>query len=200
MCTHGRGGLRGWLSGAIAQRVVRHGGAPALMIRQETAGDTAPFAPRTVLVALDGTEEGEAALPPALTLAQAFGATLHLLVVVATLATIGGDRAAAARLIPSATSAALDLESDTARSYLESLRARLGDSPVPTTLEVQRGDASQVVLNSAGRAGETMVALATHGRSGLDALWSASVGSKVVSRASGPLLLVGAKGTTSRGD
>src|SRR5436190_155961 len=90
------------LGGQLGARVVRHGGAPALMIRQETAGDTAPFAPRTVLVALDGTEEGEVALPPALTLAQAFGATLHLLVVVATLATIGGDRAAAARLIPSA--------------------------------------------------------------------------------------------------
>jgi nucleotide-binding universal stress UspA family protein len=199
MCAHGRGGLRGWLSGAIAQRVVRHGGAPALMIRQETSNGAAPFAPRTVLVALDGTKEGEVALPAALTLAQAFDATLHLLVVVATLATVGGDRAAAARLIPSATSAALDLESETARGYLEGLRARLGDSPVPTTLEVQRGDASQAVLNSAGRAGESIVALATHGRSGLDALWAASVGSKVVSRATGPLLLVAAKGTTPRG-
>jgi nucleotide-binding universal stress UspA family protein len=193
MCAHGRGGLRGWLFGAIAQRVVRHGGAPVLLIRQETSGPTGPLAPRTVVVALDGTPEGEAALPASLTLARALGTSLHLLVVVATLATVGGDRVAAAQLTPIATSAALDLESDTARAYLAQLRERLGDSGVPTTLEVERGEASRVVLDRAARAGGSLVALATHGRSGFDALWSASVGAKVVARASGPLLLVSAK-------
>lgn len=189
MCAHGRGGLRDWFSGAIAQRVIRHGGAPVLMMRQASTGEVAPFAPRTILVALDGTAEGEAALPAALTFAGALGAALHLLVVVETLATVRGDRAAAARLTPRATSAALDLASDEARAYLERLRARLAATGVVVTAEVDRGEAARVVVADAERHGASLIALATHGRAGLDALWSASVGSRVVARSGGPLLL-----------
>jgi nucleotide-binding universal stress UspA family protein len=200
LCAHGRGGLRGWLSGAIAQRVVRHGGAPVLMIRQGTVRDTVSFAPRTVLVALDGTTAGEVALPAALALARATGATLHLLVVVATVGTIAGERAATARLAPGATGAALDLESETARGYLDDLRARLVGGGLVVTTEVARGDATEMVLASAVRAGESVVALATHGRAGLDALWSASVGARVVARTSVPLLLVGVQGASPRAE
>jgi nucleotide-binding universal stress UspA family protein len=198
LCAHGRGGLRGWLSGAIAQRVVRHGGAPVLMIRQGADPDTAPFAPRTVLVALDGTPAGEVALPVALALARATDATLHLLVVVATVGTIAGERAATARLAPGATGAALDLESETARGYLDDLRGRLVGGGLAVTTEVARGAAAEMVLASAVRAEECVVALATHGRAGLDALWSASVGARVAARTSGPLLLVGVKSGPSR--
>ncbi len=182
LCAHGRGGLRGWLSGAIAQRVVRHGGAPVLMIRQGADPDTAPFAPRTVLVALDGTTAGEVALPAALALARATGATLHLLVVVATVDTITGDRAA------------------TARGYLDGLRTRLAGGGLTVTTEVARAAAAETVLASAVRAGESVVALATHGRAGFDAFWAASVGARVVARTRGPLLLVGATGALPRAE
>lgn len=193
MCAHGRGGWRDWLLGGIAQRTVRRAGAPILMIRQETSGQTAPFAPHTVTVALDGTAEGERALPPALTLATALGAALHLLLVVATLTTVGGDRAATARLMPTATSAALDQESSGAREYLSQLRERLAATGIPITIEVQRGAPVQAVLASASQSGENLVALATHGRGGLEAVWAASVGAQVISRSNGPLLLVGAR-------
>jgi len=136
-----------------------------------------------------------------LALARATGATLHLLVVVATVGTIAGERAATARLAPGATGAALDLESDTARGYLDDLRARLvGGNNLPVTTEVARGDATEMVLASAVRAGEGVVALATHGRAGLDALWSASVGARVMARTSAPLLLVGLKGASPRAE
>jgi nucleotide-binding universal stress UspA family protein len=42
----------------------------------------------------------------------------------------------------------------------------------------------------AERIGPNILALATHGRAGLDAFWSGSVGSRVVAKAAGPLLLV----------
>lgn len=193
MCAHGRGGWRDWLLGGIAQRTVRRAGAPILMIRQETSDRVATFEPHAVTVALDGTAEGERALPPALTLATALGVSLHLLLVVATLTTVGGDRAATARLMPTATSAALDQESSSAREYLGQLRERLSRAGIPITIEVQRGAAKQAVLASASQHGENLVALVTHGRAGLEAIWSASVGAQVISRSNGPLLLVSAR-------
>lgn len=198
LCTHGRGGPRGWLSGSLAQQVVRRAIAPVLLIRPAADGVGAPFAPRTVVVALDGTPEGEAALPAALALARATGAALHLVVAVATLTTVGGDRAATARLTPAATTAALDLEEREAAAYLERLGAQLRVTDVRARLEVGRGDAVRTVTETAARAEAPVLALATHGRAGFDALWSGSVGSRVVSRASGPLLLVRASGAPER--
>lgn len=193
MCAHGRGGWRDWFLGGIAQRTVRHAAAPILLIRQETKGPETTFAPRTVTVALDGTAEGERALPAALTMATAMEASLHLLLVVATLATVGGDRAASARLMPSAASAALEQESGGARDYLAQLRERLAPHTIPIMIDVQRGAPLQTVLATATRTGDNLVALVTHGRAGLEAILSASVGAQVVARANGPLLLVGAR-------
>ena len=193
LCAHGQGGLHDWLFGAIAQRVVRRTGAPVLMIRQALATTTAPFAPRRIVVALDGTSEGEEILPTALATAKAFGAAIELLFVVATLSTIVGDRAAAARLMPAATSAALDQESGSARRYLAELIMRLDDAGLPITGKVERGEAARMVLSNAAQAGDSLVALATHGRGGLEGLWSASVGTKVIARSVGPLLLIGAR-------
>jgi len=193
MCAHGRGGWRDWFLGGIAQRTVRRAAAPILLIRQETKGPETTFAPRTVTVALDGTAEGERALPAALTMAAAMEASLHLLLVVATLATVGGDRAASARLMPSAASAALDQESSGARDYLAQLRERLAPHNIPVTIDVQRGAPVPTVLATATRTGDNLVALVTHGRAGLEAIFSASVGAQVVARSTGPLLLVGAR-------
>lgn len=195
LCAHGRGGLREWLAGSIAQRVIRQSAAPVLLVRPTADGRAAPFAPQRVVVALDGAAEGEAALPAAAALARACGAALDLLAVVATLGTVGGDRAATARLMPVATSAALDLEGDQARDYLERLRGALAGSGLAVRAAVERGDPVQLLAAHATQA--AVVALATHGRTGFDALWSGSVGAKVVARVGSPLLLVPAGAAVS---
>jgi nucleotide-binding universal stress UspA family protein len=198
LCAHGRGGLREWFSGAIAQRVIRQTTAPVLLVRP-TTGTPPAFAPATVLVALDGTAAGELALPPALALAQAYGASLAISIVIATLGTVSGDRAATARLTPASMSAVLDLESDEAGRYLDRLHTRLADSGLTIRATVGRGDPVRVVLDAAEAAGDSLVALATHGRTGLDALWSGSVGTRVVARAGRPLLLVPAAAPPATG-
>ena len=194
MCAHGQGGLRGWLFGANAQGVARLSCAPVLMIRQEQISAD-QFTPRRLVVALDGTAEGEAILPAALAVANVFGATIHLIFVVATLSTISGDRAAAARLLPAATSAALEQETDAGRRYLDRLATTLSQCGVQVTGAVERGEAAGAVLAAAAQTEESLVALATHGRGGLEGLWAASVGSRVIANANGPLLLIGAHDT-----
>lgn len=189
LCTHGQSGIRGWFSGSIAQRVVRRTTPPTLLVRPSRSSQS-EFHPRTVVVALDGTVEGEAALPAALALALAFDAPMSLFYAVATLGTVPGDRAAAARLSPSATAAALDLEQATAVEYVEGLVDRLRQLGATAQGEVGRGGAAETLITASERFPESVVALATHGRAGFDSLWSGSVGSKVVTKAAGPLLLV----------
>ena len=73
-------------------------------------------------------------------------------------------------------------------------RARFGlPAPGLDLFAGKDGAPLQTVLATATRNGDNLVALATHGRVGLEAILSASVGAQVVARSTGPLLLVGAR-------
>jgi nucleotide-binding universal stress UspA family protein len=191
LSAHGHGEPRSWLSGAVAQGVIRHAAPPVLLLRADHKPGEGGFAPAEVTVAIDAERQGEAAIPAALRLARALGVPLRLLMVVPTVETLPGDQSAAARFIPSGAAVALDLEADEAKSYLISLASRLsanagGVSVIP---EVSRGDPAQVIPHRVKTQGG-ILALATHGRVGLDALWSGSIGSRVIARGGGPFLLV----------
>jgi nucleotide-binding universal stress UspA family protein len=189
LCTHGQGGPREWMTGSLAQRVIRQAEVPVLLVRPR-AGAPAPFAPRSVLTALDGTIAGESILPAACAMARAFDAELNLVMTVPTVSTVPGDRAATALLSPMATTAELELEAASAADYLQRVTALVGATGVPARGEVMRGDAARNLVERAGRDPGCVLALATHGRGGFDTLWAASVGSRVVNRMQGPLLLV----------
>ncbi|MFM9107173.1 MAG: universal stress protein [Chloroflexota bacterium] len=190
LCAHGEGNARGWLTGTIAQQVIRRAAPPVLLIRPEAGGAAAPFAPDGVLVALDGHEHGEAALGPALALARALETPLRLVVAVPTLGSLDSREATAAFFVPSAAAAALDLEEQAAVSYLRGLCAGLREAGVAVRGEVLRGDPAKEIAGAAARTPGGVFALATHGIAGFDAFWSESVGARLIARVTGPLLLV----------
>jgi nucleotide-binding universal stress UspA family protein len=190
LSVHGTGSPRSWLTGAVAQGVIRHAAPPVLLLRSSTTRRV-PFAPQQVVVALDTDRQAEVALPPAARLARALVIPLRVLLVVPTVETLPGDRVAAARLLPGGATASLNLEAADAEDYLAQLAQRIGDpaGDLEVTTEVARGDPAQVIIaRTQSRPG--ILALATHGRAGFDALWSASVGSRVIARGDGPFLLV----------
>ena len=190
LSVHGTGSPRSWLTGAVAQGVIRHAAPPVLLLRSRTT-QRVPFAPQQVVVALDTDRQAEVALPPAARLARALAIPLRVLLVVPTAETIPGDRVAAARLLPGGAAASLNLEAADAEDYLAQLARRIGDKAgeLQVTTEVARGDPAQVII-ARTQARPGILALATHGRAGFDALWSASVGSRVIARGDGPFLLV----------
>lgn len=195
LATHGQGGARRVLFGSVAQQVLRRGNRPVLLIRPpeprlEAPLDEEQLALRRVLVPLDGTPAAEAALPFAATLARAYGAEVVLLRIVPTLATIAGERASAAKLVPTAAAASLDYEEGEARRYLQAIADRLRAAGIGVSWTVGRGDPAQGVLGQAAASGAELLIMATHGRTGLSAVFSGSVASKVVGRYARPILLV----------
>ena len=190
LSVHGTGSPRTWLTGAVAQGVIRHAAPPVLLLRSRTTRHV-PFLPEQVVVALDTERQAEVALSPAARLARALAIPLRVLLVVPTVETIPGDRGVAARLLPGGATASLNLEAADAEDYLAQLAGRIADPAVDlqVTTEVARGDPAQVII-ARTQARPSILALATHGRAGFDALWSASVGSRVIARGDGPFLLV----------
>ncbi|MDQ3856388.1 MAG: universal stress protein, partial [Chloroflexota bacterium] len=189
LTAHGRQGARGWLAGRIAQQVLRQSTTPVLLLRPETpVPETGELG--SVLVSLDRTPEAEAVLPLAEELASRLGLPIKLLDVVPTVGTVRGDSAAGSRLSPLATAAVLDAEEENAVEYLRGLVTSLCARGVEASGEIARGDAVEVLAEVAMRPEVGLIAMASHGRAGLEALWSASVGAGVQARVSKPMLLV----------
>ena len=118
MCTHGRGGLRAWVFGRIAQQVVGLGSIPVLLIQPAESDHQPEFTCRRLLVTLDGNPDHEQGLSVAGSLAKVCKAELHMVMVVHKYKNLSGEQAATAKILPRATIALLDLAQEEAEEYL----------------------------------------------------------------------------------
>ncbi len=191
MTTHGASDLRRGLWGSIAQRVLQFSRRPVLLVRAPWASPApAPFAPDTIMVPLDGTAGAEAALPLACELAQALDARLRLVMVVPTLETVVGEQQPQATLLPGTTRILLEAQQEQAASYLDDLGERLRTAGVETVAEIRRGAPVAELAADAAEHADGLVVAATHGRAGLQAIWSTSVATRLLKRTNAPVLLV----------
>jgi nucleotide-binding universal stress UspA family protein len=195
MTTHGRGPLSRFWLGSVADELVRRLSRPLLLVRpDETAPELAhPSALHHVLIPLDGSALAEGILDPALELGRLLEADFTLLRVIEPVilpdARLGGN--AASGLNPVLLQA---LQSE-AQAYLERMAELLRARSVRVqTRVVSNRWAAGAILEEAGAHGLHLIALATHGRSGLARLLLGSVADKVVRGASVPVLLWRSRG------
>lgn len=190
MCTHGRGGLRSFMFGRIAQQVTGLATTPVLLIQPASTGVAGTFSCKAMLVPVDGNPDHEEGLKLAADLAKVCDAELCLIMAVRTLDTLSGEEAATAKMLPSATHALLDLEEQNARAYLHGHLSVLQAEGLRATADVRRGDPVTVIVKAAREREADVIVLATHGKTGMDAFWSGSATPSVASHSTVPLLLV----------
>ena len=188
LSTHGAGGIREALWGSIALRVLQVSRRPMLLTRAHWV--TPLFTPRTIMVPLDGTAAAEAALPLASSLAHRMDFHLRLVMVVPTLETTAGEQQPKATFLPNTTRELLDAEEKQAVVYLEQLAASIRSTGVPTFAEVRRGAPVAQLAADAVEHADGLVVAATHGRAGLQTVWSPSVVARLLRRTGAPVLLV----------
>jgi nucleotide-binding universal stress UspA family protein len=190
MCTHGRGGLQIRLFGSIPQHVLALGTTPVLLVHPAKKTHPAEFKCHRLLVPIDGNPDHEQGISVAASLAQACHAHLHLVMVVPTLGTLEGERAATATLLPGATSAMLDLSERGAAKYLQKHASSLESRGLDVGAEVRRGDPASLIVQAARNEKVDLIVVGTHGKSGMDAFWSNSLTPKIAGSTHLPLLLV----------
>ena len=186
MTTHGRGPLGRLLAGSIADALVRHAGKPVLLVRpvegEPATLEADPIVER-ILVGLDGSSLAEQILPHAADLARLLSARIELLSVVTPAMVAGGAFGLQPGSGPGATIEA-------AQGYLKRIAATLGPEITVETFASAAGDPATAICAAAGLRGAGLVALATHGRSGLNRLVAGSVAEKIVRSSFLPVLLV----------
>lgn len=190
MCAHGQSGLQKRIFGNIAQDVLNMGYVPVLLLSPEKELRVESCSCQRILVPLDGDPDHEAGLEMAVGLSKTCHASLHLVMVIPELSTLPGEQAASAVLLPTATSALLDMDCEEGELYLVGLMGKLIDKHIPVTGEVQRGDPAKQIVRVAKEFQADMIILGTHSKTASDAFWSGSVTPKIATQTHLPLLLV----------
>jgi len=189
MTTHGRSGLGRWAFGSVADRVVRGGEAPVLLLRSGvTAPESVGF--ERLLVPLDGSALAKDALPYAVALARLYGAELHLVRVAETthlFMVMGVDAAPMPADVMNQMIADLVGE---AQAYLEPVVARMRGDGLTVVSAVVDGIPAEALLGYATSHGIDLVVLATHGRGGFNRLVLGSVAERLLRLAPIPILMV----------
>jgi len=189
MCTHGQGGLRRRLTGSKAQQVIALSKMPILLIPPAPEA-RAEFHCERILVPLDGEAEHEQGLRAAIDLAQVCQAALHLVYVIPTVDRLKGDDLATGRFMPHTMSVILDMLQEEATEYLGCQIVDLRETGLTVAAEVVRGDEASAIVAAAKRQQADLIVMGTHGKSGMDAIWSGSLTPVISDRSPVPLLLV----------
>lgn len=181
MSSHGRSGLERWALGSVTERVLHRAPCPVMVVR-----DADPV--RHILIPLDGSILAEQVLEPALEMAHLLGARVTMLRVCHRETP---DRAALDALNdiePGLSETFLDKE-QSAGDYLQQLRARYHVMEPRPELVVSHGHPALTILDFAENNDVDLIAMATHGRTGLRRWIYGSVTEKVL-RTTGKSMLV----------
>jgi len=189
MATHARSGLaRAWM-GSVADAVLRRSRVPVLLVRATEGAATmsASEGPPRVLIALDGSPIAEKVLEPAVRLGRPLGAAYTLLRVVNPLALTGDLPAVLAPRMGRAAAARQEAE---AKTYLAEIAWWMQDRGFEVETRVVTSERpADAILSEAEREGRAIIAMATHGRSGLSRMLMGSVAGQVLHRTTLPVLL-----------
>ena len=191
MATHGQSGIRNWPLGNVAEKVVRSTNRPVMLIRANGA-HTEKVNISSVVLPLDGSREGEAALPHIEQLASRLGARVILLQVLAT-GYVGLGYTYAAY-----TEQQIASDSALAKDYLDKVSGRLRQSGIATESVVRLGNAAEEIIDFTDKVGADLVAMSTHGRSGIGRWVFGSVAERVLHFANKPFLLVRAQKASTK--
>lgn len=180
MSSHGYSGVRRWVLGSVAERVLHAAPCPVWVVR-------GPTPPRHVLITLDGSPLAEKVLPPAMAVARAFGAEVSLL-----------------RVVPEITSKEIQALNDFERGlglrfadetreaagdYLALVADRFEAPDLKVHTAVRFGPAADAILDHAERHEIDLVAMTTHGHTGLRRWIYGSVMQKVLDQWPGSMLV-----------
>jgi nucleotide-binding universal stress UspA family protein len=191
MVTHGYSGISRWRHGSVAERVLQSASVPVLIVRaQKGEGDTTykPMTCQRILVPLDGSATAEQALAPAVSIAQALDAKVILFRV--SIAHVSGSLTGDWYLPLEGT---LETANRIAEEYLDRIARRLSEQGIKASRAVRTGGVANGILKFAEANQIDLIAMCTHGRTGLGRWTLGSVADRVLRAGSLPLLLVRAK-------
>ena len=180
LATHGATGLKRFVFGSVAETVIRRSNVPVLLVRPFWSYDLAPAKAaelrpiRNVLVPVESGDAVRAALPGIVELADLFDTRILLL-----------------RVLAGAHQRPVDHDERAgAEQELEDLGRRIEKQGVETQRLLEAGEPAERILAAVRERHVDLIAMVTHGRTGLTRWKQGSVTEEVLRQAEVPLLVI----------
>jgi len=188
MATHGRSGVKRWLLGSVAEKVLRGGRSPLLLIRaQEEAKTEGEAVLQSLIVPLDGSGLAESALPTVSALAR----VMNLEVILCRAYELPtGAYYGSEDYLPNYDELLAGLRQETS-DYLKGQVAVIKSQELEKVSAVTlEGAVAEEIIQYARKSPNSLVAMCTHGRSGVERWVLGSVTEKVVRYSGNPVLVL----------
>jgi nucleotide-binding universal stress UspA family protein len=189
MATHGLSGIRGWTMGSVAYKVVHATKNPVLLIRPTEEGDPGIAVKLdNLLVPLDGSGLADRILPHVITLAK----KLELEVSLIRAYTVPPDNYIVGDgLYMDALARHRDAFKQEINEYLAGKSEEIRAAGVSRVSPIaSHGDAAGEIIDCARNTQNSLIAMSTHGRSGIGRWLMGSVAERVLQYARNPVLLI----------
>lgn len=187
MATHGRSGINRWMMGSVAEKVLRGTTAPLFLVRAGVAGSACAPAIKTIVVPLDGSELAEAVLPTVCEVAK----TLDLDVILcrayelAATAYYGSED-----YLPKYDEMLRDLKESVENYLIKKADGLKATGLTRVSWVALEGAGAEEIVRYANKHHDALVAMCTHGMSGVSRWALGSVTEKVVRHAEEPVLVL----------
>jgi nucleotide-binding universal stress UspA family protein len=190
MATHGRSGLNRFLLGSIAEKVLRASVNPLLLVKANELIVTAGETPLTsIVVPLDGSDLAESVLPVVTELAQKLD--LDVVLVRAYAIPYGAYSAGEGFYDPIHLEAFLRMLKQETFDYLERTVAELKRKGLTkVSFVAKEGQSADEIIKFARETPANLVAMSSHGRSGIKRWVLGSVTETVVRHSGDPVLVL----------
>lgn len=187
MSTHGRSGLQRWLLGSVAEKILSVTTNPLLLVRAtDTSAISTEIVLKKLLVPLDGSPFAEQVLPQVTDLAKKLALEVILLQVYDTLAR---------GYLPYGMDQMTEKIRNEIKTYLEEKVHQLKGEGVPkVSYRSLEGNAAGEIIDIAHATPDNLVAMCTHGRSGVSRWVLGSVTDRVVRHSGDPVLIIRSSG------
>jgi nucleotide-binding universal stress UspA family protein len=146
---------------------------------------------KTILVPLDGSKRAEAILPHVEMLAHCCRAKVVFLQVVEPVYVATGLPGMSLEWNQELT----EQRAKEAATYLEAWQGEFREKGIEAAMRVEQGPVVGTILQVAGREAADLIAMASHGRSGLGRVFYGSVAAGLLQHADRPLLVIRSTGT-----
>lgn len=189
MASHGRSGLQRWLLGSVAEKVLRATVNPLLLVRATDDAPVSGVKPLNGIIApLDGSNAADQVLSPVAEVTRTLDIELTL---------FRAYNVAYASFYEGGGAYAVDLQRLSAnvetevQQYLEERRAVLAKAGVgKISYASKEGLAADAIIHFARNHPDRLIAMGSHGRSGVQRWVLGSVTETVVRHASNPVLIM----------
>ena len=193
MATHGRSGITNLVMGSVANKLVRASEIPVLLLRPDGSkrADQDANGARKVIIPLDGSRIGESAVSLAQTFISNFGDKQSEIILLS-VCEPNPVQSGYPIIVSEAEQAAVvkefkhELE---AEKYLSRMAKIVKNDGFNVSTEIVTGDPAAKIIEQACENAVNLIAMATHGRSGITRIAYGSVAEAVIHRTKTPILL-----------